>query len=307
MSHLAPSHTTHSLDAVNSQRLDAVLLDWSSWCDHPPMLLRELQGGLTNHSYLLESLGEYYVLRLNTDNADELDLDRGIESRVLMFAADAGITSPLVYVDPAEYYLVTKYIEGSHWQKEASSTAEGMGQLAGLLNAIHQLEPVERCLDVAYKANTYWRGIDDHSEHARLIKLIESKVQEHIVWAETNNTSPCLCHNDLLIENLIVDNQSRLYAIDWEYAAMGDPYFDLAVIIEGHGLSDTAATQFLHHYNDGPPTAHNVKRLYSNRVIYCYLSMLWYGVQEQHQPLLPNNKSFDEALNKLKKLLVHPL
>ncbi|MFF5519258.1 phosphotransferase [Streptomyces coeruleorubidus] len=38
----------------------------------------------------------------------------------------------------------------------------------------------------------------------------------------------CLLHADLHRENLVVDRQERLWAIDWELAAFGDPLYDLA-------------------------------------------------------------------------------
>src|SRR5581483_3768020 len=38
---------------------------------------------------------------------------------------------------------------------------------------------------------------------------------------------PVLCHNDLLSANLIDDGR-RLWLVDWEYAGIGHPLFDLA-------------------------------------------------------------------------------
>ncbi len=39
-------------------------------------------------------------------------------------------------------------------------------------------------------------------------------------------TADRLCHHDLQLQNLIDDGQ-RLWIVDWECAAMGNPYFDL--------------------------------------------------------------------------------
>jgi thiamine kinase-like enzyme len=43
------------------------------------------------------------------------------------------------------------------------------------------------------------------------------------------------CHNDLLSANFIDDGE-RLWIVDWEYAGMGDPYFDLANFAANHEL-----------------------------------------------------------------------
>ena len=44
------------------------------------------------------------------------------------------------------------------------------------------------------------------------------------------------CHNDLLNANFI-DDGDRLRIVDWEYAGMGDPFFDLGNFSVNHGLS----------------------------------------------------------------------
>jgi thiamine kinase-like enzyme len=43
--------------------------------------------------------------------------------------------------------------------------------------------------------------------------------------------TPCLCHNDLTAGNLMREG-NELVAIDWEYAAMGSRYFDVAIAAE---------------------------------------------------------------------------
>jgi thiamine kinase-like enzyme len=48
--------------------------------------------------------------------------------------------------------------------------------------------------------------------------------------------SPCPCHNDLLNANFITND--HLYVLDWEYAGMGDIFFDLANFSDHHQLTD---------------------------------------------------------------------
>ena len=43
------------------------------------------------------------------------------------------------------------------------------------------------------------------------------------------------CHNDLLAANLLLDGAS-LCIVDWEYAGMGDRYFDLGNLAVNNGL-----------------------------------------------------------------------
>ena len=47
------------------------------------------------------------------------------------------------------------------------------------------------------------------------------------------------CHNDLLNANFLDDGE-RLRIVDWEYAGMGDPFFDLANFSINHELDERA-------------------------------------------------------------------
>ncbi len=283
---------------IDSQ-LEKILIKWSDWCDQKPQLLRQLKGGLTNHSFLVQSSSQQYVLRINAQNSNALDLDRDVEVRALTHAAEVGIGARLIHCDPGRQYLVTEYIEGRQWCAEDIHIEGGVEQLATLLKAIHHLEPVNKTLNIREKAASYWCAIADHSdwglhEWALQLKKLEPEIQAHISQAEEKRPCLCFCHNDLLAENLLLDNllldsHSHLYAIDWEYAAMGDAYFDLAVIVEGHALNDAVAERLLRSYaglssNENLPKRHR-QRLYHNRVIYRYLTMLWYAVKHSSQAL----------------------
>ena len=47
------------------------------------------------------------------------------------------------------------------------------------------------------------------------------------------------CHNDLLNANFI-DDGARIRIVDWEYAGMGDPFFDLGNFSINHELTPDA-------------------------------------------------------------------
>jgi thiamine kinase-like enzyme len=59
------------------------------------------------------------------------------------------------------------------------------------------------------------------------------------IEAQRRGAIPRPCHNDLLNANFLDDGE-RLRIVDWEYAGMGDVFFDLANFSINHEL-DTAA------------------------------------------------------------------
>ena len=56
-----------------------------------------------------------------------------------------------------------------------------------------------------------------------------------------------LCHNDLLPANLI-DEDDRLWLVDWEYAGMGHPLFDLASVSANAGFTEDEDVDLLAAY-----------------------------------------------------------
>ncbi len=55
------------------------------------------------------------------------------------------------------------------------------------------------------------------------------------------------CHNDLLTANFI-DDGTRIRIVDWEYAGMGDVFFDLANFSVNNGLSKDETAGLLRAY-----------------------------------------------------------
>ena len=276
----------------------------SPWCAQTASLVRPLLGGLTNKSYLLESQGSYYVLRVNASNSKQLELDRRAETGIIQSVAKAGIAAELVYADPAEKFLVTHFVDGVKWGKGSLHLGDNMSRLAELLKTIHQVEAIDRVMDVRSKSEQYWQALDDSRLLGKELRLIEQKVLPYIVMSENEHRVACLCHNDLLPDNLIVSSDNQLVAIDWEYAAMGDPFFDLAVVAEGHELTPFFERQLLRDYLARSPSIAELTRLHNCRIEYAYLTLLWYAVQLSSSSVGVTSEMVGARLSHLEHLLV---
>jgi thiamine kinase-like enzyme len=63
------------------------------------------------------------------------------------------------------------------------------------------------------------------------------------------------CHNDLLAANVIrALEDERLLIVDWEYAGMGDPRFDLGNLCVNNDFDEHAEEQLLRSYLARAPT-----------------------------------------------------
>jgi thiamine kinase-like enzyme len=86
------------------------------------------------------------------------------------------------------------------------------------------------------------------------------------------------CHNDLLNANFI-DDGTRIRIVDWEYAGMGDPFFDLGNFSINHELTPTEDEILLTAY-DGEVRPDRLARLTLMRVVSDFREAMW-GVLQQ--------------------------
>ncbi|WP_308364836.1 MULTISPECIES: choline kinase family protein [unclassified Microbulbifer] len=276
---------------------DIIPPDWPRWSTAKPSVVKPLTGGLTNQSFLIIAGNDRLVLRKNSAISEALDLNRSAEAAALRHAYKAGLCAPVIYCDPGHQYLVTRYIEGEPW---CAGGADALKQLAQLVRSIHALPAIDTQLEIDDKVASYWRSIDDGADFYTALRALNPKLQRHIAIAKSLNDGVCLCHNDLLMANLIAVDNGNLYAIDWEYAAMGDPFYELAVIVEEYRLEKRQQQWLLAEYLNRPATQIDWQRLDHWRVIYGYLSVLWYAVQwcsgAMRQPHI-NDEIRDRASN----------
>lgn len=248
-----------------------------------PLVLRPLDAGLTNSCYLIKIQDTPCVLRLNTRHSRVMGLDRVNEQVALKRAEQAGIGAPVVYCAPPQGVLVTQWLEGRHWSEDEAKSFENIDRLVALLKQVHALPPVGKHLIPLDVCGHYLRGIKAQ------FKTIPQRFQElearmhRLMWATSKNyVQRCLCHNDPVLANLI-DQESCLRLIDWEYAAMGDPYFDLAVIVHNFKFGDEQMLYLLQRYAGRCDNAVR-RRFLHNYAIYVYIDMLWYWLQSAYTP-----------------------
>ncbi len=60
-------------------------------------------------------------------------------------------------------------------------------------------------------------------------------------------------HNDLNENNLLLDNNNKLWLIDWEYSSMASPYWDLATICNAGNYQQSHNRYLLDRYNQQHP------------------------------------------------------
>jgi thiamine kinase-like enzyme len=190
-----------------------------------------LSGGITNRNYRVEVDGSSYVLRVGGNDTDLLGIDRPTEHTASLRAAEVGVgPAVFAFVEP-EGWLVTRFIDGRGVPPEEIRTPAGIRRVAAVLRKIHGAAKIPGWFDAhaivdEYRDEAVAHGVSIPAEFAEA-----HRVSDRIRRARGPQRE-VPCHNDLLNANFLDDGEIRI--VDWEYAGMGDRFFDLANLSVNH-------------------------------------------------------------------------
>ena len=201
---------------------------------------RDLSGGETNRTYLVEADGRRAVLKIDARPRAAPYNRRAVESVIQKSAAGAGLAGNVLYAD--ETVILTEYVDGEVWTADDLDDFDNLDRLAMALRKLHSLPLTGRVFDAATAARDYARRLDgaDPLIARQCLDVVES------MRAPRNL---CCCHNDLVAANIVSAGEIRF--LDWEYACDNDPFFDLATIVAHHELPTGHAERLLDAYFDG--------------------------------------------------------
>lgn len=216
-------------------------------------------------------------MRIVGGNGSILVPDRTREEAALRRAAEAGIAPQLLLFTQPEGLSVTRYLTGAHPLTIDEFTAPDMvPRLAALLREVHALAPIEGVFD-PYADIRRWLALLDTrgaTRPDRLPPLLARIDETERRRAPARGSEKALCHNDPYHLNFLDDGS--LWLIDWEYAGMGDPMYDLASI--GHVLDRDGRDLLLESYFGSvePQTHRDLEDLIA--VVVCW-NVVWSLVQ----------------------------
>ena len=201
-----------------------------------------LGGGITNHNLKVDVDGEHFVLRVAGKDTNLLGIDRTVELAATQAAAALGIGPEVVaFVEP-EGWLVTRFVEGAIPPLEHMRESATLERVAHALKVFHDGPAIPGVFDSFRVVETYRQTA---LERGGSVPEAFDRVHEIAARIEHRRATDASvpCHNDLLNANFLDDGE-RLRIVDWEYAGMGDRFFDLANFSINHEL-DAAQSEAL--------------------------------------------------------------
>jgi thiamine kinase-like enzyme len=244
-----------------------------------PADVTKLSGGLTNRNFRVQIGGHAYVLRVGSAESIALGIDRRSEAACCRAAAAGGIGAEVIAAFPEAGALVTRFVPGEPLKAEDARDPAILSSIVALVGRCHALAPPsEAAASCPFTLiETYYRQARERG--ASLPAALEPALARlgQLRTALSGGRPPRLCHNDLLPANFICDG-GRIHLIDWEYAGLGDPLFDLGNLAANFQFDETQERALLRlYFGTASPT--DMRRLQQMRQVSELREALWAYLQ----------------------------
>jgi thiamine kinase-like enzyme len=238
-----------------------------------------LEGGITNRNFRAQFGENDVVVRMPGKDTALLGIDRHAEAEANRCAAAAGVAPEVVALLDDPPCLVTRFIEGGPMESPGLREPVQLDAVAAALRAVHGCPPIAASFspfriveDYAAKAKARGATVPaayerSHQAAARVETALRHRPHE-----------PVLCHNDLLAANFLA-SADGLRIVDWEYAGMGDRYFDLGNFAVNNELDDNDEVALLTAYLGEAPTAGQLAKLRLMRFMSDFREAMWAVLQ----------------------------
>ncbi len=239
-------------------------------------VVRSRMGGLTNVNHLIEVGGVRYVLRVPGHGTSEY-IDRRTEAVAAHSAAAAGVNADVVYFDPTDGLMVTRFVEGSvTMDADRFRDLSAVGRAGSVLHRLHH---------AAAPFGTEFRLFAMIDEYKGLLAAkgavlparfdaAQQRADSARAALEAHPVALVPSHCDPLCENFL-DVGDRMFLVDYEYAGNNDPMWDLGDLsVEGE-FSAEQDDALLVAYFGGRPPSDQVGRMVVYKALCDLLWTLW--------------------------------
>lgn len=252
----------------------------SGWTSFEP-----ISGGLTNRNFKVRTANGDHVLRISDPSTGILGISRENERVNAVRAAEAGIAPMVDGISPENLAMATRWMEVRTIHPE-DIIAEPllMDRLTAAMRTLHAgpafqgrfyfPEVRRRYLDSVISNN--WFLPADYLE-------LDKKVQELEAIIEARPEPFVPCNNDLLPENFLDDGR-KIWIIDYEYAGMNQPSFELGHLASEAFLPDDLLTRLVDSYWQ-QHLPEKIARAKAWSIIARFGWTLWASIQEASSPI----------------------
>ncbi len=269
------------MDTADAARSRAASL--ACWSD--PVEPTPITGGMTNSNFAVEHGGERFFVRIGNDIPMH-GVIRWNEVAASRAAHAAGISPEVVHDEPG--VIVLRFIEGKTLTAEDVRERSQLERIVPLLRRCHDDVPAHfrgpvLAFWVFQVLRSYAQTVT--TDGGRLAERIPGLMAIAGMLEEAVGPIRLVFgHNDLLAANL-VDDGDRLWLIDWDYAGLNSPLFDLAGLASNSELPPEDEAWLLQTYTGTPVTDELWRRYSAMKCASLLRETMWSMAAELHSSI----------------------
>lgn len=189
---------------------------------------------MTNDNYLVDYMGDNYVIRIPGVGSDDLT-HRSSEEFIYDQIKNMDITPGVKYIGSGAVDLkLSKYLSNYvNWR--SIDELEYIPEILKKVSKIHSLGEDERVyyLNVEYEIGKYIGLCDKDKLDTSDINYICNTYEEIVRYRDifNNRDNITIVHGDLINSNILVNSDGNVYLIDFEYASNCDFNWDLGDLL----------------------------------------------------------------------------
>ena len=239
--------------------------------------------GMTNLNYLVSIDSASYVVRVAGNGTKEF-INRQEEKENLELGSALGINPELRYFNVNSGLKITKKIKNARTvTKQIAKNEEVMDSIAEVFKKLHNSNKVMKNRFRLFELMTKYEKLGLEAG-AQLFEGFE-EVKESVLFLkqyyEASVIAEVPCHIDPACSNFILNEDDKVYLIDWEYSGMFDPMWDLAAFSLEAEYSQAEEDLFLKHYFHREASIEEKERILLHKVFQDFLWSLWTLFKEE--------------------------
>ncbi len=244
-----------------------------------------VEGGITNFNFKVRDNDLSYFVRTGVDIPIH-GVMRFNELAAAKAAQHAGLSPEIIYSEPG--LMVCRYIDGRTLTEEDVRIQVNLQRIVSLIKRCHTQMPRYFRGPVlmfwVFHVIRNYIGELTSSESSYQSLLPELSRKAELLEAALGPTRIVFGHNDLLAANFI-DDGSRIWLIDWDYAGYNTPLFDLANLASNNSFNEIQENWLLENYFEAKVTAPLQRSFRAMKCASLMRETLWSMVSERHSTL----------------------
>jgi thiamine kinase-like enzyme len=237
--------------------------------------IEPLGQGLISETYRVRRQGLAYTLKAAAPNRPQFGLSFAWEVRLLERATESGLAPPLLYRG-AERVIISRWVMGRVWSAQEAALPENIRKMAPLLRRVHAL-PIpspSQLMGPQWWIERYGAMLLREKQRRLDPALAEAAAMHLHELEQLPRAAGVVCHSDLHAMNVLRCDEG-LILLDWEYAHVSDPLWDLAGWCANNDFETATQRELLGEYLGTLPRSQEWLRFRLLLWLYDYVCLLW--------------------------------